>query len=432
MNAALKSRPLSRAATILAFVSVFVGGFVYLWNEVGGWLPDTGEEYQVTLRSEDTKNLLPRSDVSIAGVVVGEVADQTIHGDHARLTLNLYPEAAPLHRGAQARIGVKSVLGQSYVDIVDGDGPPIPDGATLPGSSLKPPVDVDEVVSTFDPATRKALKGAFRSLGTATAGTHDDISRLMSGLGDIGRSGYTVLDAIAAQKGDLAGLVRETTTLLNTLDTGQGQIATMVKDASGLAEATAGQRRALEYTMRAMPPLLDRTRAATRKVGELSASLAPVATDLNRAAPDVNVALQQLPSVTDDLRGMLPALDGTLEAAPATLDRVPTFGSDLRNLVPGADLLLRDVNPMLTYLKPYGRDIGAMTASFGASMDMVVENGVRPLRLAPIFNSSSVRGLPLSNALDPMHWNNPYPDPGQAGNPQPFTGEYPRVERAPK
>lgn len=429
-----KSR-LSRYMTVFGTVVVFAASFLYLWAQGGGSMPDIGEpkDYRVSFHTDDILNLQNSGDVDIAGVVVGHVAERLVdRDDDASVTVSISPEAAPLHEGVKIQVKPKGVLGASYVDIVDGDGAPIPSDTTLPDSAVTPSVDINDVLETLDPKTRNALRGTIRSLGTATEGTSGDLSKLMTGLGNLGREGHTALDAIAAQSDDLKALTREATTLLDALDTGQGQIAAVVRDARTLTEATAGQRRAIEDTMQATPRLLGSARVATGELGELSGPLAPVAADLKAAAPDLNSALQQLPAVTNDLRGLLPALDGTLDAAPATLERIPTFGSDVRTLVPGAELMLRDINPMLAYMKPYGRDVGAMIASFGASFDLAVENGIRPIRLSPIFNSASLRGNPLPMTIDPNHWNNPYPTPGQMENPAPFSGEYPRVERAPK
>lgn len=435
MAAAETTRPWARNLTVVGLIAVFLGGLIYFWNQVGGPVPGLikADDYRVSFRVAEAKNLQEHGDVSIAGVVIGEVVNQARDGDRTRITLNLSPEVAPLHEGATVRIGVKSLIGQSHVNIVDGDGEPIEDGTTLPESAVEPAVDIDEVLNTLDPETRKALGGTIRSLGAATKGTAEDTSGLMTGLGKLGREGHTALDAIAAQSDDLKALTREAAILLNALDTGRGQIATVVRDARTLTKATAGQRHAIEATMRRMPRLLASARLATGKLDKLSGSLAPVATDLKRAAPDLNQSLLQLPAVTNDLRGLLPALDRTLDSAPATLDRVGPVASDVRTLIPNAELMLRDVNPMLAYLKPYGRDIGSMFASFGASMPVVVENGVRAMRLAPVVNSASVRGNPLPFLhMDPLHWNNAYPAAGSLENPAPFKGEYPRVERAPK
>jgi phospholipid/cholesterol/gamma-HCH transport system substrate-binding protein len=432
MNALGSSRPRARLLTLAGFLVVFLGGLMYFWTQTGGEAPGFGDStYRITFRTADLKNLQQHGDVQISGVVVGYVASKQVQDGQAQVALDLNQEVAPLHDGATVRVGVKSVIGSSYVDIIDGHGRSIPSDSVLPNSAVRPAVDIDDVIGTFDPKTRTALSGSMRSLGAATTDTASDSDRLLKGFGMLGRQGHTALDAVAAQSQQLTALTRESGKLLASLDTGRGQIADVVRDAGTLTKATAGQREALASTMRQMPEFLGSARTATNKVGELSGALNPVVTDLNRAAPDLSQALTQLPSVTGDLRGLLPPLNTVLDRAPTTLDRAPSFSSDISGLVPNLHSVLRDVNPMLRYLKPYGRDIGAMTANFGGSMDVVAEDGVRPIRLAPIFNTGSVRGVPFPLSLDPTHWNNPYPKPGQAGNPAPFTGAYPRVERDP-
>lgn len=433
MKKTLSKGTIVKTLVVTAFVAAFAAGFVFLWTKADGAMPGFSQpDFEFAFRSPEVSNLQEGGDVSIAGVVVGRVATMDAEPDGVLVTVTVDRTYAPLHEGATARVGMKSIVGQNYVDIVDGDGAPLPNNSVLPKSAVKPPVDLDGVLRSLDSKTRKALSGAVRSLGTATEGTSDDLDRFVRGLGDLGREGHTALDAIAAQSEDLTSLVRKATVLLDTLDTGRGQIADVVRDANRLTSATAGQRGALEETVRDMPRLLRSARTGVGKVRELSKPLTPVAADLKRAAPDLNKALLLLPSVSRDLRGLLPALDGVLDGAPATLERIPTLGSDVRTLVPVARATLRDVNPMLAYLAPYGRDVGAMAASFGASMDLVDHNGVRPIRLAPIFDSASFRGVPAEVTLDPTHWTNPYPEPGQAGNPKPFDGDYPRVERSPK
>lgn len=434
MQSIQNSRKLSRLAVVLSLLTVFVAGFIYFWTNTNGPMPFAGAEpYSVAFRANDIKNLKDGGDVTIAGVLVGRVEDRTIKNGLAHVEMQMSPEAAPLHQGATVQVTLKGLTGTSEVQIIDGNGAPIPAGAVLAPSAVKPAVDIDEVISMLSDKTRKSLGVAIRSLGKATDGTSEDISTLMSGLGKLGRQGHTALDAIAAQSRDLAALARDTTTVLDALDTGRGQIATVVRDAQRLTEATAGQRAAIEATMRALPGVVASANDATGKLHELAGPLTPVAADLKATAPKLNAALLQLPAVTEDLRGLLPALNGTLDAAPATLDRLPVFGSDVRELIPATDALLCDVNPMLAYLKPYGRDIGAMFANFAGILSQKAEDGVRPARLYPVVNSGSVRGNPLSILeLDPTHWTNPYPAPGSAGDPEPYSGKYPRVECVPK
>jgi phospholipid/cholesterol/gamma-HCH transport system substrate-binding protein len=423
-NAALTS--------VVGFATACVAGFLFLWTQSGGSVPGLTEsnDYRLTFTTDDIKNLAELGDVKIAGVRVGKVESTELAEGVARVELSIEEGVAPLHEGATVRIGVKSLVGSSYIDVVDGAGSPIESGSTLADRAVVPAVDVDELLSTLDAPTRKSLSAAVRSLGEATGGTTADLDALMTGLGRIGDQGHTAVDALAAQSKDLQALTREATLLLETLDTGQGQIAALVTDAQRLTAATAGKRDAVEETVRALPGLLSEVEVAAAKLRELSGPLAPIAADLREAAPDLNQALLTLPSTTDDLRGLLPSLDGTLDQAPATLSRVPAFGNDVQALVPDADKLLRDLDPMLGYLAPYGLDLGAMFANFGASFDTLAEDGIRPIRLtATAEGIRTYKGLPVELPPNPLSWANPYPAPHTADEPAPFRGTYPRLER---
>lgn len=431
MNTLRALRSNTPLATVLAFALACAIGFGFLWIKAGGSVPLVTEtnDYRLTFHSVDVKNLRGLGDVRIAGVKVGTVEKQEVDGEATTVEISLDREAAPLHEGAMVRVGVKMLVGSSYVDVIDGDGPEIENGSTLPNEAVHESVDVDELFATLDAPTRKSLVKTVDSLDVATRGTGKELDRVMTGLGQLGTSGHTVLDVVAAQSEDLTALTREATQLLDALDTGHGQIAGLVRDAHLLTGATAGQREALEKTVASLPSLLTAVRSGAIKLEELSGPLAPIARDLRAAAPDLNQALVELPAVTDDLRGLLPALDGSIDAAPATLSRVPAVAADLESLVPHARATLRDVNPMLAYLSPYGRDLGAMFANFGATMTEVTKDGVRPIRLATVFGPGSVRGVPAKVDLGPLYWANPYPAPGNAAETEPFRGKYPRIQR---
>lgn len=433
----MNAQPIAARRFRLLVVAAFIGTcavfFGYFWASAGGHIPGitTKHDYRVAFTTKDTVNLVPSGDVRMAGVVVGEVLERNLEGGHARIVVGLDETAVPLHDGATVRIGMKSLVGSSYVDVVDGNGPEIASGTELPANAVLPSTDLRAVVQGIKPETRKDLGATIQSLGKATGGRQPEIQQLMVGMGRLGRQGHTALDAIAAQSKDLKALTREAKVLIQALDTGRGDIATLVTDAQRLTAATAGQRKAIEATMRGLPGLLRTVNTAAGDITDLSGSLAPIAARLRTASGDLNAALVELPATTRDLRGLLPSLDRTLDAAPGTLSRIPRLGSDVRALVPAARTLLADVNPMLAYLKPYGKDVGAMFANFGASFGFTAEDGLNAVRLAPVFNENSVRGYPLPFML-PNHWTNPYPKAGTAGDPAPFTGKYPRVEREPR
>lgn len=420
----------AKHVTVGVMVAVTIAGFCFLWLKAGGSNPADRSPYTVAFRTDDVKNLQPAGDVRMAGVLIGSVVKQTNSGDSAEVTLHLDKDVAPLHEGATFRVGLKSVIGQSFVDVVDGDGAEIASGEVLSAKSVIPAVDIDELVETFDPETRKALAGGLESLGAVTEGTREDVDQLMDGIGRIGSDGYTVVDAVAAQSEDLKSLVGDATVILAALEDRRSQITGLVDNAHRVAAATASQEDDLKATMTALPGLLSSARTATDELGGLATDLTPVARDLDAAAPDLNAALTDLPPVTQGLRTLLPPMKSSLSRAPKTIDQLPTTSAELQAAIPVADELLANANPMIEYLGPYWEDLGNFLGNFGATFNTPTENGVQAVRLAPIFNEYSVRNIPIDlQSLNPLHWNNNYPAPGSQRTPQKWTGTYPEITK---
>ncbi|KAA9165983.1 MCE family protein [Amycolatopsis acidicola] len=418
--------PHIQLAVVLAFVAACVTFFGYLWVGSGGGIPlVTGKGYRVSLDIPHVSNLVRGSDVMSAGVKIGTVADVHVDGNQASVMMQLDGGPRPLHEGAAVVVRYKTLLEETFLEVTDGTGAPIADGSRLPAGSGKPAVELNDVLNSLDQPTRDALAGSIRSLGAATADGRDSISAALSGLGDAARQGKDALGALAAQSDQLQQLTGDTASLVAALDSRQGQIAQLVTDAEQLTSVTAAGKDDLTSVMRELPGLLDKARSASTGLTQLSQSLAPVAANLKTAAPDVSAALQQLPQTAADLRRLLPSLNGVLDTASPTLARVPVVASDADALIPPADVALRDVNPMLSYLAPYGHEITGFFVNFGQSLN--TQNGV--LKMTLVVNEQSASGLPLTTNPPLFDRNNPYPAAGSLNDPKSFSGQYPRVQQ---
>lgn len=422
-----------RLAAVGAFVlacAVFCG---YLWVQAGGSLPGLASrgDYTVSFRTDNVVNAVPFADVHVAGVPVGKIETITREGDRLTVRLALDDVVAPLHDGATVQISEKSLAGQPVVDLVDGTGPPIASGTLLPDSAVVPAVTLRDVLASLDEETLAGLGGSVQSLAVATDGRAPEVRAMLQGLSDLGRNGDTAVEAIASQSHDLELLSTELTRVFAALDTGRGRIADLVTNADTLTGAIADQRANLEDSMRALPETLRDADATAKEFDRISAALAPVTADLREAAPALNRSLERLPPIADDLRGLVPSLDGVLDRAPATLDRIPDLGENARDLVPPATGVLRDLNPALRYLEPYGLDIAQLITNFGAAFHHYGPDGGSYVYLKPYFTPLSVRPdpveLPTGNPLNTE--SNPYPAPGGLADLRPFSGEFPRVER---
>lgn len=426
------SAPARRLYVVVAFVALCALTFGFLWINSGGKIPGVTEAgYRTAVELPRADNVVYFADVMIAGVKVGKVQEVQELGDRARVVMEIEKSVAPLHEGATVQVRAKSLIQESFLEIADGDGAPLPDGAMLPAGSGKPTTQVYDVLKSLEPETIDSLGSNLRSSAMATEGSAESISAAVAGLGDLGREGRDALDALAAQSADLEELTGNATVLLAALDSRQGQIAQLVEESEVVTEVTADGAADIEAVMRNLPPVLTTARESSDDLRELSASLAPVARNLDVAAPDLNAALIELRPTAEDLRATMPALDGTLATAPATLDRVPVLATNLRTVIPNAKTVLADVNPILGYLEPYGPEVAQFFVNFGETMSNGDSNG-KWIYVAPIFNDQSFKGIPVNTNIGPLDKFNPFPAPGSSVDPgREYQGPYPRVEEEP-
>jgi phospholipid/cholesterol/gamma-HCH transport system substrate-binding protein len=425
--------PVARGLVLLVFAGLCVAALGYLWTNSGGRIPLLSDRgYRVSVALADVDNLVPESDVRQAGVKIGKVVEAQVSADRALVLLQLNPAAAPLHQGVRVGVHNKSLIEETYLDVRDGDGPALADGAVLPPDAGRSSVQFDDVLASLDAPTRERLGSLLRSSGVATAGRRDDIGRALSGLGAVGREGADGLTALAAQSDDLRHLVAGSGHLVDALDTQQGRIASLVTDSEQVFRATAGGHDDLAGIVRKLPPLLTAARNADGSLTALAGDLRPVAAELRAAAPDLSSAVRELPHTTRELRGLLPGLDDTLRQAPDTLDRVPALAEDLGEFAPALSADLRDLNPALEFLAPYRKDLAAFFTNFSASVGPDDGND-RIFRILFLFNEQTVNS-PVRSNVGPLDKRNSIPKPGTGATPNPHGDAeqpYPRVSRDP-
>jgi phospholipid/cholesterol/gamma-HCH transport system substrate-binding protein len=416
--------------TLILFAVLCVVVFSYLWINSGGKIPGiTTTSYRVTAYFPRVANLVYFGDVMVAGVKVGKVQEVTPYGDGAKVVMDL-DSYKPLHQGATAQIRAKTLVEESFVEILDGMGPAMPSGWTLPPDAGRGPTQLNDVLVSLDGKTRGALASEMRSLGAATEGTQQSISAAVQGLGAIVRGGHTALDALAAQSDDLKQLTGNTAAMMAALNTQRGEIADLVDSANRLTTATSDGQEDLKNVMRTLPSVLHSARDASSSVEDIGNALEPVARHLRDAGPDLSDALDKLPDVSRDLRDLMPDLDSVLHKAPDTLHRVPDFSDRSHELFPQSVTDLQDLNPMLGYLKPYGPELSDVLANFAQTLAHGDNNG-RYFRTMLLVNEQSVKNLPINTQIGPLAKFNPYPNPGQGYNPGPPGRQFTRVEKDP-
>ena len=184
-SASIAANPvlIGAATTLVVIVAVFLA---YNANSGLPFVPT----YELKTRVPNAANLVKGNDVRIGGTRVGAVTDITPVTDQqtgavsAQLTLKLETTVKPLPVDSTVLIRPRSALGLKYVEITKGTSSQgFEDGATVPLRNAKPePVEIDQVIGTFDDKTRAASQSNLTEFGNAFAGRGPDLNRAIEQL----------------------------------------------------------------------------------------------------------------------------------------------------------------------------------------------------------------------------------------------------------
>ncbi|OIN79901.1 MCE family protein [Mycobacterium malmoense] len=153
--------------------------------------------------------------VRIAGVEVGKVGDLTLHRDGAVTVGFAVDNGVRLTEGTKAVVRYENLIGDRYLALEDGPGPPrrLPAGATIPLARTSPALDIDALIGGFRPLFRaldpdqvNALSGELLRIFQGQGGTIASVLAQTS-----------VLTSTLAGRGELIGeLITNLNTVLHT------------------------------------------------------------------------------------------------------------------------------------------------------------------------------------------------------------------------
>jgi phospholipid/cholesterol/gamma-HCH transport system substrate-binding protein len=150
----------SRTVRIAVRLTLAIAALVVVYVLLFG-----GSEYTITAEFENAAQLVPGSQVVVAGVPSGSVKDIAL-GDHgqALVTFTVEDPYAPLKQGTHATIRSYSLSGianrqvQLELPAPSQAGPELPSGSTLSESETTSEVDLDQLFNTLNARTIKNFK----------------------------------------------------------------------------------------------------------------------------------------------------------------------------------------------------------------------------------------------------------------------------------
>lgn len=322
--------------------------------------------YRLTAVFEQTHGLVEGAEVQVAGEKVGEVKAIELGEDgFPRVEMEISDDFV-VRRGGQADLRFFSVAGETnrFIDLTQGKGPELEDGATIGIARSDEPVEIDAVLSTLDPATRGDVRALLARIDLASDGRGPDIDRTLRHSADalaetaalvrevssdgvalrtFVQKGRQVVSAIAREPAALGGSADELAALLRTTGRHETQVAASLEL---LPAALREPRFALERTAGAVPALRETVRVARPAVREL----VPFSRDLRPALAAARPALGEAQRLISRSPADLRVLSRLLAAARPVLARLSP--------------VLVSANPMLDELRARLPDVFAFFANW--------------------------------------------------------------------
>jgi phospholipid/cholesterol/gamma-HCH transport system substrate-binding protein len=360
--------------------------------------------YRVTAVFEDAGQLVEGNQVRVGGRTIGSVEDISLD-DHAQAVIEIEVDGGltPLHRGTTATIRVPSLSGiaNRYVALDPGpnDAPEIPDGGRIDVDETTAPVDLDELFSTFDPATRAGLRRFVRGQSTYYGGRAKQASRaleyLSPALSTTSRltrelvyddevfarfvaDTATAMDAIAQRRDDLSALVANANTTATAIGDESESLARALTLLPGSLRKANTTFVNLRSTLDDLDPLVAASKPATRELDTFLARLRPLVTDARPTIRDLRVLIRA-PGPDNDLIELTRRLPRLARLSARTFPRA------IRTMDRSVDVV--------DTLRQYTPDLAGWFTKFGASAAAYDANG-HYARIQPIFSGFSVNEVP--------------------------------------
>jgi virulence factor Mce-like protein len=353
--------------TLITVIAVFLA---YNANSGLPFVPT----YDITADVPDAAGLVHGDEVRIGGKRVGIItsitATETPRGPIAHLALKIDETAKPIYDGARVTVRPRSPLGLKYLEVIpERRGRPVPQGGTLPLVAARPSVDLDEVLSTFDQSTRRALQLTVAGLGTGTAGRGQGLNETLATAPPFMQHLESVAANLADPRTGLRGFVRGIDRTVEQLAPVAPQLGELVAGADVTTRALASVHPELEQLLAEAPPTesvatsaLATARPVLHDARLLVHDLRPGADVLPLAAARLHAALRagipvlrRVPALSDRLRDTLGAV-AQLSADPLTAGALQRLLATLKSALPTLRFAL-PAQTVCNYLGLWNRNV---------------------------------------------------------------------------
>ena len=356
-------------AVMVLFVFSVFAVLLYIWKTFGGTSPLAAKSYQVLVDFPEATQLADTADVRISGVSVGRVRKTRLHGDRTRATIEIKPEYAPIPRDTQAILRLKTLLGETYVELTPGNrsSGTLPDGELLHRSQVKPTVELDEVLRALDADTRRSLQQFLKGVARGVDQRGPELNAALGNLQPVAGQTDDLLAVLDSQHGAVRRLTADTGRVFDALGQRQGELRGLITSGDRVLGSTARRNADLAETVRILPTTLRELRPTLADLEGLVADATPVVRDLRPAARALGPTLTDAVALAPELKGLFGDVDDTIDVARTALPAATEFVNAARPVFQALVPALGELKPVVDFLEPNKREFVTMWANIAAT-----------------------------------------------------------------
>jgi phospholipid/cholesterol/gamma-HCH transport system substrate-binding protein len=367
-----------RILTMVAFAGSCVGLLVFLWLSFGGSSPLAPQGYRVAAEFTQAVELGSQADVRISGISVGKVVGISLdrRTGRTRAVMQIDSNFVPRPADTRAILRAKTLLGETYIELSPGSrtGPKLRDGATIPRVQTAPTVQLDQILSTFDPATRRAFQVWMQQYGTALTNRGENLNAALAELYPFATNVDAVLAVLRRDSASTTTLLRDTGSVFSALSRSPAELQGFIRNSNATFAATAAQAASLAATVRAFPPFLIQTRATINRLARFAHATKPLVDELRPAAVQLSPALQGLVKLSPELRSLFVDIGPLTAASRAGIPALEQFLTATVPLLARLKPYLGGVVPVVDYINTYRRELAGFFANGAASTENTTSN----------------------------------------------------------
>jgi phospholipid/cholesterol/gamma-HCH transport system substrate-binding protein len=368
---------LGNILVIILFVLSCFGLLMFLWESFGGPLPLKPKGYRVTVAFPRTLALAEQSDVRISGVDVGHVISLHLGKDgRTHATLEIAGKYAPIRADMHAILRQKTLLGETYVQLIPESrtGPFLGDGKQLADSQVEPSVTLDDILSAFDPKTRRDFQVWLQASAEGLNGRGEQVNADFAKLEPFVEHANQLVTILASQEGAVRALVRNTGVVFNALASRDHQLEGFIANGERTFHAAAEGSQAFAEAFRALPTFEKNGRKALKELDGLAAVASPYFDEFKPTERQLALLLGSAKPFAPDLDKFLTALGPLTKAAKTGLPDVKTFLNLTVPVLENFRPVLHNLDPFLQYTGEYVPELQAFFANVTAASQSNLSN----------------------------------------------------------